>query len=265
MNIKLSPLPLPLWRQYWQKNINDRLPAEAGKLLSKVPSMENAFLIGRNFTVVMDYSKLSYLQLQGAFEKILGYAPQQVLDGGVEFLYTILHPEDREKVAALSVYFHDFVHSQPVEKRKMIKTNLNFRMKAANGYYVRLLEQVIVIDLDANGLIAYTLKHFTDISHLPYTDDVTLSFVDESATGDQLPYTVVVERSQAKSPKRQVFTLRELEILGLIAKGITSKEIADRLYLSLDTVKNHRKNMIRKAGCRNIAEVLNFAFFNQLL
>jgi DNA-binding CsgD family transcriptional regulator len=265
MNVKLNALPLPLWRQYWQKNISNRLPLEAEKLLSKVPSLENAFLIGRNFTLVMDYSKLSYLHLQGAFERILGYEPQRVLDEGIEFLYTILHPEDREKVAALSVYFQDFIHNLPVEKRKLVKTNLNFRMKAADGRYVRLLEQVIVIDLDANGLIAYTLKHFTDISHLPYTNDVTLSFVEEGRAGDQLPYTVIVEQKNDNPPKQRVFSARELEVLDLIAKGITSKEIAHELCLSIDTVKNHRKNMIRKAGCRNIAEVLNFAFFNQLL
>jgi DNA-binding NarL/FixJ family response regulator len=44
-----------------------------------------------------------------------------------------------------------------------------------------------------------------------------------------------------------MFTKRQRQILLLIAKGLTSKDIANSLFISLETVKRHRKNMIRKA------------------
>ncbi|WP_025765375.1 response regulator transcription factor [Dyadobacter tibetensis] len=44
-----------------------------------------------------------------------------------------------------------------------------------------------------------------------------------------------------------MFTKREKQILLLIAKGFTSKAIANSLFISLETVKKHRKNMIQKA------------------
>jgi len=44
-----------------------------------------------------------------------------------------------------------------------------------------------------------------------------------------------------------MFTKRERQILLLIAKGFTSKEIANSLFISPETVKKHRKNMIHKA------------------
>ncbi len=43
-----------------------------------------------------------------------------------------------------------------------------------------------------------------------------------------------------------MLTFREYEILRLIAQGLPSRTIADRLCISLDTVKSHRKNIIRK-------------------
>lgn len=43
-----------------------------------------------------------------------------------------------------------------------------------------------------------------------------------------------------------MFTYRECEIIRLIAQGLTSRVIADRLCLSTETVKSHRKNIIRK-------------------
>ncbi|WP_159478813.1 response regulator transcription factor [Dyadobacter sp. 3J3] len=44
-----------------------------------------------------------------------------------------------------------------------------------------------------------------------------------------------------------MFTKKESQILELIAKGLTSESIAKILIISINTVKTHRKNMIRKA------------------
>ena len=44
-----------------------------------------------------------------------------------------------------------------------------------------------------------------------------------------------------------MFTKRETEILSLIASGHTSDAIAAHLFISIDTVKTHRKNIIKKA------------------
>lgn len=49
-----------------------------------------------------------------------------------------------------------------------------------------------------------------------------------------------------------MFTKREKEILGLIAKGFTSKVIAESLFISIETVKTHRKTMIRKASSEGL-------------
>ncbi len=51
-------------------------------------------------------------------------------------------------------------------------------------------------------------------------------------------------------------TIREIEILDFIAKGLSSKEIAARLFISANTVANHRRNMLRKRGARSSAELV---------
>ena len=51
-----------------------------------------------------------------------------------------------------------------------------------------------------------------------------------------------------------MFTKREKQILLLISKGFTSKTIANSLFISQETVKKHRKNIIQKA----ISEGLEF-------
>lgn len=50
-------------------------------------------------------------------------------------------------------------------------------------------------------------------------------------------------------------TTRELEVFRLIGEGISSAQIADRLYLSTHTIDTHRENIKRKLGLRNAAEL----------
>jgi DNA-binding CsgD family transcriptional regulator len=56
-------------------------------------------------------------------------------------------------------------------------------------------------------------------------------------------------------------TLREIEILDFIAKGFSSKQIADRLSISTNTVANHRRNMLRKRGAKSSAELVSYNSF----
>ena len=59
--------------------------------------------------------------------------------------------------------------------------------------------------------------------------------------------------------KLNTLTTREKEILHLIAKGKTDKEIADKLFISIRTAKKHRNNMITKIGVNNTVELVAFA------
>jgi DNA-binding NarL/FixJ family response regulator len=54
-------------------------------------------------------------------------------------------------------------------------------------------------------------------------------------------------------------TIREREILKLVAEGISNKGIADRLYISIRTVEHHRANIMRKLNIKNTANLIKYA------
>lgn len=58
---------------------------------------------------------------------------------------------------------------------------------------------------------------------------------------------------------------REVEIVKLIAEGLTNKEIAGRLFLSTVTVDTHRKNILAKLHLRNTASLVKYAVDHKLL
>jgi len=56
---------------------------------------------------------------------------------------------------------------------------------------------------------------------------------------------------------QEKLSLREIEVLGLIMQGYTNQEIADKLFVSYETVKSHRKNILQKTGTNNTAALIN--------
>ncbi|HMR82311.1 MAG TPA: response regulator transcription factor [Niabella sp.] len=62
-----------------------------------------------------------------------------------------------------------------------------------------------------------------------------------------------------------LLTRREKEVLELIAEGLTNNEIAEKLYISITTVDTHRKNLLSKFDCRNVASLVRKASQLQFL
>ncbi len=73
------------------------------------------------------------------------------------------------------------------------------------------------------------------------------------------------DKSTVKSNFLPSISRREKEILGLIIKEFTTKEIAEKLFISFGTVESHRRNMISKLGVRNTAGLVAIAFEYGLL
>ncbi len=62
-----------------------------------------------------------------------------------------------------------------------------------------------------------------------------------------------------KNTSKSILSSREKQIMGLIARGTTSHQIAEQLFIGKSTVDTHRKNMIRKLGLSGAGELLRYA------
>lgn len=59
-----------------------------------------------------------------------------------------------------------------------------------------------------------------------------------------------------------LLSVREIEVLALVAQGLINKEIADKLNISLSTVITHRKNITDKLGLRSVSALTIYAVMN---
>jgi len=74
-----------------------------------------------------------------------------------------------------------------------------------------------------------------------------------------------VKASDTEDKESQFLTLRESEILKLIASGLTNKQIADKLFISIKTVETHRKNIMQKLDVHTIADLVKYTIKTGLL
>ena len=70
---------------------------------------------------------------------------------------------------------------------------------------------------------------------------------------------------QPESNDLYELTDREREVLVELSKGLTNKEIAEKLHISVHTAITHRKNIIKKTGIKSVAGLTVYAMLNNLI
>lgn len=124
-------------------------------------------------------------------------------------------------------------------------------MLNARNQYVRMVEQYQVLELDPNGQI-WLLLNIVDISPNQEELEGSKSQLLNYRTGKIITIEI---------PKKAQFELtkRETEILNLVKLGLLSKEISDKLSISVHTVNTHRQRFLEKLGANNSFEAIMFA------
>lgn len=74
-----------------------------------------------------------------------------------------------------------------------------------------------------------------------------------------------IETQEETGAGQDILSDREKEIVKEIARGLTNKEIADKLFISVFTVTTHRKNITQKLGIKTIAGLTVYALMNGLI
>ena len=108
-----------------------------------------------------------------------------------------------------------------------------------------------------------------------YSQEIIAQF-DAFFTTDDTPATIINTITNASSSSGDgqlsesigdgcVLSSREKEVLAEVAKGLTNKEIADNLSISIFTVTTHRKNISQKLGIHSIAGLTVYAVMNHIV
>lgn len=122
----------------------------------------------------------------------------------------------------------------------------------------------------AAGAVGYLLKNISadelifSLKHVHSGEkylcsELSIRLLDKLVHSAGVPLNINKDNAQIE------FSMREIEILHLIAEGLTNLEMSDKLFISKRTIEGHRQSLIEKTGSRNTAALIRFAVLSGIV
>lgn len=108
----------------------------------------------------------------------------------------------------------------------------------------------------ANGANGYLLKNITKDE---LTEAISTVMAGKAYNSNEVDEIIKIAKTKGNSP---ILTKRETDILKLVVEGFTNPQIAEKLFISTDTVDSHRKNLHTKLNVNNTALLVRYAIEN---
>jgi len=260
----------------WLDYIKETREQDFDPTLLKIEGLDNFFGFSKESSTIfqhsipsiylLDYTTGKYVIFSQNIETTLGLKKEFFDDGGIDFTISQYHKDDLRLYS--NSIFPDrvsFLKNIPPEEHAQYVFSYNYRLKNQQGKYCSLLQRNTFIRSDANGKPLLSLGMVINVDH--YKNPNTAVQLIEKVTGNDYSgeAETILKKTYFLNDEDTLITKREKEILKYLADGLSSKQIADKVFLSEHTVIVHRKNMMAKTNSGNIAELVSWAIRNEII
>lgn len=228
--------------------------------------------VGNYLEAIKAFSRLTYQSLYvidyqtRAFDYVsenplflCGKSSEEVKALGYAFYFQNVKPDDVELLIKINEAGFEFYENIPVDERKLYSISYDFYLINGKKNKVLVNHKLTPIFLTEGGQIWKALC-IVSLSNNTSSGNIVIS---KERSDEFWKYDVVAKKWEKEEKIK--LSQREYEILSLYASGLTINEIGEKLFISADTVKFHRKKLFDKIGVNNIAEALSYAKTNKLL
>lgn len=125
----------------------------------------------------------------------------------------------------------------------------NYRIKNADGQYNNLLMQFYIYYSAAPYKSVFLFKLDTNINSFKLRRSGYHYYFGDDLSNFRYPDNELLN-------KRIIFSKREFDIIKLVEQGNNSEQIAEKLFLSKNTIDTHRRNILHKAHLQNMSELI---------
>lgn len=244
---------IDIWNSYRALHKN-------GNATLKNPSIEQIigemFAIGNYYYYVLN---LADSTLTGHHKNILKLHGFKKFPEHLKQIIDLIHPDDISFVLNAERIVIEKIIEVGKEFQLYLKPSYCFRMKTTKGNYELFHHQAIHTLEDDEGNLIQSVNIHTNIQHITKENPYTILLTGISPRVDFIQVKIDPTVPTYLASENDL-TKRETEILSLIARGYSGKEISLMLILSEHTVRTHRRNILHKTQCRNSKELVKKAF-----
>lgn len=201
----------------------------------------------------------------GMLEKMTSIKRENFVGVSPEILFHQVHSEDLSKLFTFTNHWIFVFKLTEPERREYLKPTIFVRLKSAIQTYNWVMIQYVENIYDSEGNISFGLTMVTNVNHLKKDNEALMSLLDTYDNSCQLFYcssSQTLKNVEIEIPK---ITHRELEVVKLLAAGLSSKQIAFNLNLSIKTIDNHRQNILRKTKTNSTGELVAYCINRGLI
>ena len=157
----------------------------------------------------------------------------------------LVHPDDLEVVRRIDKKVWEFLDTLPEEEKLTYKYIYEMRV-LERGKYVRMIYQMRILAFKDDNFLGMGI---IDIAPEQSANTSVRFQIKNCLTDEIVPFAI-------ESATDTLLTPREREILALAKEGMFSKEISEKLNISIHTVNRHRQNILEKLQVDNIIEAM---------
>ena len=157
----------------------------------------------------------------------------------------LVHPDDLEVVRRIDKKVWEFLDTLPEEEKLTYKYIYEMRV-LDRGKYVRMIYQTRLLAFKDDNFLAMGM---IDLAPEQSANSSVRFQIKNCLTDEVVPFTIETATDVLLTP-------REREILALAKEGMFSKEISEKLNISIHTVNRHRQNILEKLQVDNIIEAI---------
>lgn len=209
---------------------------------------------------VVDYTQKKYLYLDPSTKTLLGYDVDSLLEAGPTTFTHFWHKSDY-KVYNEQIFpkIVDFIKNQTHDSIQNYSFSFNYRIATKDGVFLKFLQRSTFYLSPSNGMPVAAVGFAIDITN--FKEDTKIIFTIEKIDRNYNSLNKEPIHKSTYLPEKipGVLSAREVQVLQCIYEGLSSKQIAEKLFVSVHTINNHRKKMLEKTNSQNSAELLNYA------
>ena len=212
---------------------------------AKLENLKNLANVENRSFSVFDLSKKEFLLKVDKHIELLGYLGKDAIDiNNIGHYHEMIHSEDLPFLYDSEIKMYDFLRSIKGIEKKDYKLVYDYRVRCKNGSYLRFLHQIAILELD-KLFNSWLLLIISDVISSFPEDEKPRRFLVNTKTKRVHLF------NEESGIKYYIVTKREKEVIELLAQGLDSREVAERLCISRSTVNNHRQHILRKTSTKN--------------
>lgn len=231
------------------------------KYIKKNPLINGLWTVGRWFSFVANTHTWELEFIAGDSSDVIGYTHEEILRAGGHFVANFTYPDDFDFVTEVIHSAMKYVSGLPKNERPHVYVVFYLRSVRKDGTVITIQNQNVPVVFDSNNIPFVFANVITDISHLHPTNIPHAILINKQSNQQ---FHLNYNNLQLK-PGESLFTPRELNVIKLLIKGSSSREIAEMLDMSYETARTHRKNILSKANAKNTGEFINYMLMNKIV